>query len=173
LYRIGRMPGVNGRTRFFVYEKEKVGWKRMVIGLIFGIGLLIFTAVFARSGWFFVFPTNQRLLWMLLFIPVTALGFRIGSYEYQMVRNASEGEIFPRLFVILVGLIPFLFYAALLAGIGSLSGLIGGLQGLIILWVVLSSGTLLQKIWHKSWLTAIYQALLLYWLVLPQGVLFR
>ena len=173
LYRVGKMPGVNGRPRFFIHEKEIVGWKRMTIGFIFGIGLLILTAAFARSGWFYVFPINQRLLWMVMFIPVTALGFRIGSYEYQMVRHAADGEIFPRLFVVLIGFIPFFFYALLLAGIGSLSGLIGGLQGLLILWLVLSSGALLQKIWHRSWLTAFYQALLLYWLVLPQGVLFR
>jgi hypothetical protein len=59
-----------------------------------------------------------------------------------------------------------------MAAIGSLSGMIGGLQGLIILWGVLGFGNLVQAIGRRPWITAICMAVLLYWLILPQGVLF-
>ena len=72
----------------------------------------------------------------------------------------------------LIGLFPFLLYTLLMAALGSLSGMIGGLQGLIILWLVLAFGNLVQIVVHRPWITAVCMAVLLYWLILPQGVLF-
>ena len=59
-----------------------------------------------------------------------------------------------------------------MAAIGSISGMIGGLQGLLILWLVLAFGNLLQTVVRRPWITAFCMAVLLYWLILPQGVLF-
>jgi len=63
-------------------------------------------------------------------------------------------------------------YTIFLASIGSLSGVIGGVQGLLILGLALTFGYLLRQITRRYWLVALCQALLLYWLILPQGVLF-
>ena len=56
--------------------------------------------------------------------------------------------------------------------LGSLSGVIGGVQGLLILGLALTFGYLLRQVTRVYWLVALCQALLLYWLILPQGVLF-
>ena len=53
--------------------------------------------------------------------------------------------------------------------LGSLSGVIGGIQGLLILGLVLTFGYLLRQITPVHWLSAFCQAVLLYWLILPQG----
>ncbi len=172
LYRWDKMPGVSGRLPF-----EK-GDNRAMIPPIWpvlsvGIGLLILTAAYGRTGWFFVYPLNERFWWLLIFTPVTALGFWIGLHEMKLVERAAPGKFWPKLAVALIGLIPFFLWTGFLAAIGSLSGLTGGVQGLLILWLVLVSGNLIQKIGQRPWLTAFIQAVLLYWLILPQGVLFR
>ncbi len=57
-------------------------------------------------------------------------------------------------------------------GLGSLSGVVGGLQGVVILLLVLLHGRLLQRLGGSPLLVALLQAIVLYWLILPQGVLF-
>ncbi|MDP3721845.1 MAG: hypothetical protein Q8R09_05225, partial [Anaerolineaceae bacterium] len=103
-----------------------------------------------------------------IFTPFTALGFWIGLHEAQMLPQHRGAQTV----LTLIGLFPFFAYTLLMAAIGSLSGMIGGLQGLIILWVVLGFGNLVQAIGRRPWITAICMAVLLYWLILPQGVLF-
>lgn len=100
--------------------------------------------------------------------PFTALGFWIGLHEAK-IRPQRHGT---QMALTLIGLLPFFLYTLLMAAIGSLSGMIGGLQGLLILWLVLAFGNLLQVVGHRPWLTAVCMAVLLYWLILPQGVLF-
>ena len=173
LYRFGKMPGISGRLERFSEERSPISCRQMILGFILGIGVLVLTAAYGRSGWFHIFPVNQRLVWLVLFVPVTALGFWIGGYENQLVGAFAGGKSITIRYVTLIGFFPFFLYAFLLGGLGSISGLIGGLQGLLILWLVFSSGTLMKKIWRRPWFSAIFQAILLYWLVLPQGVLFR
>jgi hypothetical protein len=87
--------------------------------------------------------------------------------------NQTKGVTrFQKLALQLIGLFPFFLWAGLLAGLGSLSGLTGAVQGLIILAFVLLSGRVFQTLGQRPWLTALLQAFLLYWLILPQGVLF-
>jgi hypothetical protein len=172
LYRLGRMPGTHGRLPFWVASIPAEGGNLLRAGVL-GMALLLFTAAFARSGWFFVFPLNQRLAWLVLFLPVTALGFWIGNQETSLVEEAAPGKFLPRLLISAIGLLPFFLYAGFLAVIGSLSGVVGALQGLLILCFVLLAGSLFDKIGRMPWLTALFQAFLLYWMVLPQGVLFR
>lgn len=167
LYWRGKMPGVQGKLPF-VEEKTPVDWKRLLAALGIMVAMLILTAAYARTGWFYVFPTNVRLVWLFIFTPFTALGFWIGLYEAQMLpqrRGLQTALIF-------IGLFPFFLYTLLMAALGSLSGMIGGLQGLLILWLVLAFGNLIQAVGRRPWVTALCMAVLLYWLILPQGVLF-
>ena len=61
-------------------------WKRVLAALGIAVGMLILTAAYARTGWFYVFPINVRLMWLVIFTPFTALGFWIGLHEGQMVQ---------------------------------------------------------------------------------------
>ncbi|NTW45290.1 MAG: hypothetical protein HGB14_12895 [Anaerolineaceae bacterium] len=115
-----------------------------------------------------MFPINVRLVWLVIFTPFTALGFWIGLHEAQMLPQHRGVQTA----LTLIGLFPFFLYTLLMAAIGSLSGMIGGFQGLIILWLVIAFGNFVQSLAHRPWMTAICMAVLLYWLILPQGVLF-
>ena len=167
LYKRGKMPGVQGKLPFMT-EQTPFKWKRLLAALAIVIGMLILTAAYARTGWYYVFPINIRLVWLVIFTPFTALGFWIGLHEAQMLPQQRGVQIA----LTLIGLFPFFLYALLMAAIGSLSGMIGGFQGLIVLWLVLAFGNFVQTVGHRPWMTAICMAVLLYWLILPQGVLF-
>ncbi len=170
LYRFGRLPGTQGRLPFAndIRTDQRSVWFAVGVTVL----VLIITAAFARTGWFFVYPLNMRLLWLVLFSLPTALGFWIGICEIAMITEFAPGKPLPQVTGLLIGILPFFLYTAFLASIGSLSGVIGGLQGLLILGLALTFGYLLRQITNAHWITAICQALLLYGLILPQGVLF-
>lgn len=173
LYRRGKMPGVQGKFNLAARAPAALPAARkdvrhLLAVLVISAAMLILTGAYARSGWFYTFPLNIRLLWLVIFTPFTALGFWIGLQEARMLPAAGSS----RLLVNLIGLLPFFLYTLLMAVIGSLSGMIGGLQGLLILWLVLLFGSLIQSVGRWPWLTAFCMAVLLYWLILPQGVLF-
>ena len=134
--------------------------------------LLALTGLLARTGWFFVLPPNHRLAWALIFTPITALGFWIGWQENAAILRDGKRPARGLFLNTLIGLLPFFLYAGFLAVIGSLSGVIGQLQGLLILLLAIMSGILLQKIGRSSLLTSLYQSFLIYWLIMAQGVLF-
>ena len=167
LYWRGKMPGVKGKLPF-ESTSSPINWKQVIFTLGISIGVFILMALYTRTGWFYTFPLNVRLLWLIIFTPFTALGFWIGLHESQMLPQTRRIQITNTL----IGLFPFFLYTILMGALGSLSGMIGGLQGLIILWIVLAFGNLVQAIGNRPWLTAFCMALLLYWLILPQGVLF-
>ena len=174
LYRLGRMPTTRGRLPF-AGRPAAAGRPpalRMLLALAATAALLLLTAAFARSGWFYAPPLGERFLWLLLFTPPTALGFWIGLHEMEMLARAAPGRVAPRLTALLTGLLPFFLWTLLQAAIGSLSGMVAGLQGLVILALVLAHGALLQRLASRPWLSALLQALLLYWLIMPQGALF-
>ncbi|MGD9049504.1 MAG: alpha/beta fold hydrolase [Anaerolineae bacterium] len=171
LYRFGRMPGTQGRLPFL---DGQTGDRRGVLAaLAVTTLLLVLTAAYARTGWFFVYPLNMRLLWLVLFSLPTALGFWIGIYEMGMIARVAPGSVAAQAGALLIGILPFFLYAALLAGLGSISGMLAAVQGLLILGLVLAAGHLLRQLSRVHWVTALCQAVLLYWLILPQGVLFR
>lgn len=177
LYQKGKMPGVQGKFKSIRsgslntinwISVSRKDWKRILLALGFTTAILIITAAFTRTGWFYVFPINLRLTWLIIFTPFTTLGFWIGLRESEMLPNHR----WTQLAQMLIGLFPFFLYTILMAALSSLSGMIGGLQGLIILFLVLTFGNLIQTISQRYWLTATCMAILLYWLILPQGVLF-
>jgi pimeloyl-ACP methyl ester carboxylesterase len=172
LYRFGRMPGTQGSLPFH-RNSTQPPLQKLLVAVGVSAALLFLTATFARTGWFFVFPLNVRFLWLILFTPITALGFWIGLHETQMITSHTSGKFALQLVSYLIGLFPFFGYTIFLLAIGSISGVVSGIQGLIILILVLLSGILIQQIGKRAWYTAIFQAVLLYWLILPQGVLFK
>jgi hypothetical protein len=171
LYRLGRMPGVQGKLAR--EESPSItGGRLSFLAVCLTLGVFVFTAAFARSGWFYVFPLNIRFIWLAVFTPPTALGFWIGLRETDWLRRDAPGQGRVLFWHAVIGLVPFFIYAIFLGLLGSLSGLAGSLQGLIVLGWVLAYGRLMQRLTGLAWLTAVLQSLLLYWLILPQGVLF-
>ncbi len=177
LYKRGKMPGVQGKlifnnTKSFNLDSmnsvSQIAFNQILLSIGLTVAILIITAAYTRTGWFYVFPVNLRLIWLFIFTPFTALGFWMGLRESEMLPKRSSIQLVQ----MLIGLFPFFLYTILMAALGSLSGMIGGLQGLVILWLVLAYGNLIQAISHRPWLTATCMAILLYWLILPQGVLF-
>jgi hypothetical protein len=132
--------------------------------------------LFTRSGLFYVIPANQRLAWLLIFSPFTAIGFWIGDKEARLLNDYREASgkklAWAGTLLTLIGLTPFILYTLFMGVLGSTSGMLGGVQGLLILVIVLLTGKILKHFIRVSWLIAILQAILLYALVLPQGVLF-
>jgi pimeloyl-ACP methyl ester carboxylesterase len=171
LYTKERMPGVEGRLR--LRGNPPTNWLGILWGLLaFGV-LLFLTAALARTGWFFVFPFNQRFIWLVMFTPITALGFVIGLKEMEMLKASQPENRSAVALNTLIGLFPFFLYTSFLAALGSISGVVGGVQGLVILALALVSQNLILKLSKRPWLAALCAAFLLYWLILPQGVLFR
>ena len=89
-----------------------------------------------------------------------------------MILNSSDQPTGWLIGNALIGLLPFFLYGGFLALIGSLSGVIGAVQGLLILFLAISCGILFQKLGKNSLLTSLLQSFLIYWLILAQGVLF-
>ena len=171
LYRTDRMLGTQGQLPFA--EREKFTWQGVKPALPAFLLVWLGMAAYARSGWFYVFPLNARHIWLVLFSVPTAVGFWIGIYEMHMIAKAAPGKAGPQAAAMMIGILPFVLYAAFLASIGSLSGLVGSVQGLLIMGMVLLLGGLLRQRTKLHWFTAVCQAVLLYSLILPQGVLFK
>ncbi|MGC9400314.1 MAG: alpha/beta fold hydrolase [Anaerolineae bacterium] len=172
LYALGWVPGTEGRWSLRPARPQAGSPRRPLAALGVMAVLLLAVTLYARSGWCAAPPTDTRLLWLALFTPLTALGFRIGRWEQAMLAQAAPNESTARWLLTLSGLLPFFLWSGFQLAIGSLSGLVGGVQGLIILALVLVSGALIQRVAGRPWVTALFEAVLLYWLVLPQGVLF-
>jgi predicted esterase len=166
VYWRGWMPGLQGRLWAAAERPGEAGSWLATLGIT--AGMLILSAAYARTGWYFVFPVNVRLAWLAIFTPFTALGFWIGLLEARLQPQTPARQAV----LTLIGLFPFFVYTLLMAAIGSLSGMIGGLQGLVILALVLAFGSLVQTVGRRAGLTAVCMAVMLYWLILPQGVLF-
>ena len=179
LYRLGKMPGTDGKLLLKMeskgYSTSKPPW-RAWLGLGIWSLILLVCVLFTRAGLFFVIPANQRLIWLAIFSPVTALGFWIAGRESQMmaVFRHESGHKLPwaLLALSLIGLTPFFIYTIFMGALGSLSGMVGSLQGLLILFLALLTGNLLKHFIHNDFLVALLQAVLLYALIMPQNVLF-
>ena len=72
----------------------------------------------------------------------------------------------------LISLFPFYLYLFLLITLGSTSGVLGSLTGLLVLAVSLLQGEVTRKLSGNPLFAAVLQSLLIFWLILPAGALF-
>jgi pimeloyl-ACP methyl ester carboxylesterase len=179
LYLLGRVPGTTGKwplkrnaEALPFTLRDPLLWG----GLLFWGVVLLALVLLTRSGLYYVIAPNQRLAWLAIFTPATALGFWIGARENAMLEvfshEAGRRTAWARVLLSLIGLTPFFLFTLFMGLLGSLSGMVGGLQGLLILLIVLMTGDVLSHFVRQRWLIAFLQAILLYALILPQGVLF-
>jgi pimeloyl-ACP methyl ester carboxylesterase len=167
LYRAGKLPGTRGRLPF-VAPSARPTTPQTLAALGLAAIALALSAAFIRTGLNAVPVQGDRLIWLIIFTPLTALGFWIGLYEMQLTPDRWWAKTTTGL----IGLTPFFVLALLYAALGSISGFLSSVQGLIILAFALSVGALVQAVGRRSWLTAVVQAVVLYWLILPQSALF-
>jgi hypothetical protein len=173
LYRIGRMPATKGKwVPKWKQSAKELDWKKVLFAFTCFIALLVFIIFFTRSGFFYVYPLNQRLIWLVLFTIFSIPGFYIGQLEISLLRKQTDQIGKFTILNTLIILIPFFLQTIFFLALGSTSGFLGGINGLIILAIVFVSGDILQKIGKNALLTAYLQSFLLQLLVLPQGSLF-
>ena len=134
--------------------------------------MLILLALYANSGLYASPPGGVRLLWMLILTPFTALGFWIGQLDIDLITHHDPNANISQALITVNSLVPFIIYIIGMALLGSTSGMISGIQGLVVLALVLLQGVITYRLTGYRWLTAILQALMLYLLILPIGALF-
>ncbi len=171
LYMIGRMPGVSGKLRGLKF-KNKLTSKEQLLAFGFNLALFAIVTMLYRSGIGLVPPTGVRFAWVLIFIPLTALGFWLGMLEADALRSSAPDKPIYRLWIALIGLFPFYVYLILLGTLGSTSGVLGSLTGLLILALSLLQGEINRMLTGNALVSAVLQALLIFWLILPAGALF-
>lgn len=172
LYILGKMPYIKGKIDFIKIIKQRLLNKRVFIGFLFSLLLLVLGIVFARSGIYFVIPCNDRIIWLILLSILTFPGFFIGNIEMEVVNKNVKFPIY-KVLQMLIGLFPFFLQALLFLILGSYSGMIGAFHGLIILAYVIVSGNLIRTVSKNILLTSIVQSIMIQLLILPQGVLFN
>lgn len=171
LYWFGKMPGVSGKIRNFHSQGPslKYGWRWAIL---FNLILFISVTLLYRSGIGLAPPVGVRFAWVLIFIPLTALGFWLGMLEADALSIAAPGKPVYRILSVLISLLPFYLYLVLLLALGSTSGVLGALTGLLVLATSLLQGEITRKLTGHSLVSALLQASLIFWLILPSGALF-
>jgi pimeloyl-ACP methyl ester carboxylesterase len=172
LYRLGRSPATFGKLKYSLILRQ-ISLRRVVISLEFNFALIAILALFVNTGWNEFLPNSERLAWTLIFIPFTALGFWILQLEVDLITNQYPENKNSFILVILNMLLPFFLYVIVMDLLGSASGAILGLQGLLVLALVLLQGVITYRLTGYRWLTAILQALMLYLFILPVTALFK
>jgi len=171
LYRFGRMPGVTGALRKAASRSPALpnGWR---LAILFNIALFAAVTLLYRSGLGMAPPVGVRFAWVLIFLPLTALGFWLGMLEADALSSAAPGRPFYRVLSMLISLFPFYLYLILLLTLGSTSGVLGSLTGLLVLAASILQGEVTRRLSGNPLFAAILQALFIYWLILPTGALF-
>jgi len=172
LYRFRKkklIPGVQGI--FKLNPNTTIPISNMFKGLGLSFGVIGMSILFARSGIYGVFPMNFRLIWLALFTIVTIPAFYITQLEHEWIARTCRVQLTSFLHI-LIGYIPFILMTILFLTLGSISGMIGSIHGLIIIALVIILGNLLRTIVKNNLFISIIQAFLLYLLVLPQNALF-
>jgi pimeloyl-ACP methyl ester carboxylesterase len=171
LYWFGRMPGVTGKLRQFNPQGASLpnGWR---LAILFNIALFAAVTLLYRSGLGMAPPVGVRFVWVLIFLPLTTLGFLLGMLEGEALSVAAPGRPVYRVISTLISLFPFYLYMILLLSLGSTSGVLGSLTGLLVLAASLLQGEITRKLSGNPLFAAVLQALLIFWLILPSGALF-
>jgi pimeloyl-ACP methyl ester carboxylesterase len=172
LYYKGKVPGTEGILSInFKIDKEQID-KKLGISIGISIGFIILCSLFFNSGINYVFPLNMRLVWLLIFTLLTIPGFFIGQMEASLLKDSRYSSRKNQIWLWLIGLVPFFLLSILFAALGSISGMIGSIHGIIILVFVIVSGSFIAEISQKPIVAIIYQSFLIQLLVLTQGALF-
>jgi pimeloyl-ACP methyl ester carboxylesterase len=171
LYMKGKMPAAKGILDFQFSTIQK-NYKDLLLGLGLIVLLVALCTFFFNSGFYYLFALNGRFIWLILLTLLTIPGFYIGQIEGQILSKLRENTQFFKFINSMIGLIPFFLFTILFLLLGSISGMISGLHGLIILAFIIISGNLIKKIGKSILLTAFYQAFLIQYLILPQTALF-
>ncbi len=122
----------------------------------------------ASTGLYTVFPILTRGFWLVLFAGLSGFGYYIGQKEFDWAKTYKVHSQK----LIAISLIPFVIFLVFFLAIGSLSGMLGMFQNLIILALVAFIGDLLNTLSKNGLLSALFQGLLLQLLIIPQGALF-
>ncbi|MDX1377586.1 MAG: hypothetical protein R3307_01960, partial [Anaerolineales bacterium] len=171
LHWFGKMPGVTGKLRNFRFQAASLndGWRWAIL---FNLVLFASITILYRSGIGLAPPVGVRFAWLLIFLPLTALGFWLGMLEADALSLAAPGKSSYRILSVLISLLPFYLYLILLIALGSTSGVLASLTGLLILAVSILQGEITRILTGNYLVSALLQALLIFWLILPTGSLF-
>lgn len=172
LYSRGKIPGAKGALKFHFQVNKTLLNKNTYIGVMISLVLIFISVIFANSGIYYVFPFNERFIWLLILTIFILPGFYIAQKESQYIKTSYPIKNYYLAYSTLIGYIPFLILIIFYLALGSFSGMLGSIQGLIILFFVILGGMLIMKISNNVLLTMIFQAFLIQFLTLPTGVLF-
>lgn len=165
LYSTKNMPGTNGEFKKFIKKSENRNWKDISITILLILFFISISTLLANSGLFYVFPFNDRLIWLMIFTSFLIPSFYIVNLELNALQNIkgiiSHKKIY-RTLIVFIELIPFFIYV----------GWVASIHGVLILLFSLSGSFLIHKIGKNPFLTVFFQAFLLNYLLLPQGVLY-
>lgn len=81
----------------------------MVIAIAVCLGFIGLGILFFNSGINFVFPLNNKLIWLVIFTLLTIPGFFIGHKEATLLNKSGYSNIKNNTILWLIGLIPFFF----------------------------------------------------------------
>ena len=172
LYSRGKVPGAKGALKIhFQLNKTHLN-KKTLLGVLVSLVLISISAVFANSGINYVFPFNERFIWLMILSIFILPGFYIAQKESQYIKNSYSEKNYYLTYSTLIGYIPFIILLIFYLALGSFSGMLASIQGLIILLFVIIGGMLIMKISNNLLLTMIFQAFLIQFLTLPTGVIF-
>lgn len=171
LHWFARMPAVSGGVRQIRSKIEALpnGW---LWAVCFNLALFAAVTLLYRSGIGLAPPVGVRFVWVLIFTPLTALGFWIGFHEADALAKSAPGRSIYRVLATLIGLLPFYLYMGLLISLDSTSGVLSSLVGLLILGSCFLQGEITRRLCGNAWFAAILQAIYIFWLILPSGPLF-
>jgi pimeloyl-ACP methyl ester carboxylesterase len=173
LYLKNKMPGTEGeisiKFRFKNFRREE----NNIIAIATSILFIISCLYLYNSGINFVFPFNtSRSIWLIIFSFLTIPGFYIGQNEAKALKKSGFDHNKYQFGLWIIGLVPFFGISILFALIGSISGFIGSIQGILVLIFVIISGNFIAKIASNPSVAIIYQSFLIQFLALTQGSLF-
>jgi len=172
LYKKGKVAGTQGKlTINFKVEKESID-KNLGIVIVFSLLVIVICGLFFNSGINYVFPINARVIWLIIFTILTIPGFFIGQKEATLLSDSEYASGKNKIILWIIGLVPFLVISIFFAILGSISGMIGSIHGIIILVFIIVSGNFISKISKQLVITIIYQSFLIQLLILTQGALF-
>ncbi|NMC08058.1 MAG: alpha/beta hydrolase, partial [Candidatus Lokiarchaeota archaeon] len=134
LYNHGRMPGTRGKLVTSIkHEFTTMNAQDWAVSAAIMGGITVACALFYNTGLAGIYPLNDRLAWLAIFTAFTSLGFFTTPCEGEILARAPSQPRGARLLLPIAGLFPFMLVAAFFGALGSISGMIGALQGLAAL----------------------------------------